>query len=192
MFGVLALMLLLVPLAEILVLGRVAGSIGWGPTLLLLLALSVAGAWLLKREGSLVWDRLRATLARGEMPTREVMDGALVLVGGALLLTPGFLTDVVGFLCVIPATRGIVRTAVRRVVGFLTLRRFGVAGEVGRRVYSARATRVRRRYDDPTRQRYDDPTRKRTPPTAQAPPLEPPASPPRAGRGGEAGSRDRG
>ncbi|MDQ3646103.1 MAG: FxsA family protein, partial [Actinomycetota bacterium] len=87
MIGVVALLLLVVPVAELLILGRVADSLGLGPTIMLLIAVSIGGAWLLKREGVVVWRRLRDTLRRGEMPTNEVLDGGLLLFGGALLLT---------------------------------------------------------------------------------------------------------
>jgi UPF0716 protein FxsA len=75
------------------------------PTLILLLVVSVAGAWLAKREGLAAWARFQRAMAEGRVPTVEVADGAMILLAGALLLTPGFLTDVAGVLLLLPPTR---------------------------------------------------------------------------------------
>ncbi|HYN37586.1 MAG TPA: FxsA family protein, partial [Actinomycetota bacterium] len=87
----LLILLLIVPIAELWVIVQVADQIGVVYTVLLLLFVSIAGAWLLKQQGLATWDRMQAALRRHEMPTTEVTDGALILLGGALLLTPGFL-----------------------------------------------------------------------------------------------------
>jgi UPF0716 protein FxsA len=100
---------LVVPVLEIYVIIQVGEVIGGWETVFLLLAESLLGAWIVKREGRRAWRMLRETLASGRMPDRELADAALILVGGALLLTPGFLTDVFGFLCVLPFTRPAVR-----------------------------------------------------------------------------------
>lgn len=136
--------LLLVPIAELFVIVQIAGEIGVVPTLLLLVVVSVAGAWLLKQQGMATWRRLQETLARGEMPTSEVVDGAMILFGGALLLTPGFLTDAVGLLLLLPPTRASLKGAARRLFKFLAFRRLGLAGEVGRRAYETRVVKVER------------------------------------------------
>ncbi len=107
----------MVPVLEIAVVIQVGRVIGTWPTVLLLVAESLVGAWLLTREGPGAWQRLRAALGAGRVPTNELLDGALILVGGALLLTPGFLTDAVGFACVLPPTRPLVRALLRRAVG---------------------------------------------------------------------------
>jgi UPF0716 protein FxsA len=104
---------IVVPIIEVFVIAAVADWIGLGMTLLLLFGFSIAGAILAKREGLLAWSRLRATLKRGEMPSAEVVDGFLVLLGGALLLTPGFVTDAVGLLLVFPGSRAVVKSIVR-------------------------------------------------------------------------------
>jgi UPF0716 protein FxsA len=106
----------LVPLLEIwtiLQVGRVVGP--WWTIALLVLA-SVVGSWLMKREGSRAWRAIQEALATGRMPARELADGALVLIGGTLMLSPGFATDAVGILLVLPATRPVARRALTRVV----------------------------------------------------------------------------
>jgi UPF0716 protein FxsA len=139
----LVVLLILVPLAELFVLVQVAHLIGLIPALLLLLLVSLLGAWLLKREGAAAWRRVRDAVGRGEMPAIEVADGALVLLGGALLLTPGFITDACGVLLLIPRVRVALRGAIRRLIwrwGRNRLRVVGTAGTVAHRVYNARAT----------------------------------------------------
>jgi UPF0716 protein FxsA len=106
---------IVVPLAELYVILEVGDAIGVVWTVLLLAADSVLGSLLLRSQGRTVWRRFNETLAAGGMPHREVVDGVLVIFGGALLITPGFLTDVVGLLLLLPPTRaGIRRLVVRR------------------------------------------------------------------------------
>jgi UPF0716 protein FxsA len=100
---------LVVPVLEIWLLIQVGSVIGGWQTVGLLIADSLLGAWLVRREGRRAWRSLQEALREGRMPDRELADGGLVLVGGALLLTPGFLTDVFGFLCVLPFTRPMMR-----------------------------------------------------------------------------------
>lgn len=119
--------LVVVPLVEIYLLVQVGQVIGPLPTILLLLAMSLLGAYLLRREGSRTWRAFRAAMGSGRVPAREVADGALVIFGGALLLTPGFATDLLGLACVLPVTRGPLRKVLTRVV----TARLGVAGMVG-------------------------------------------------------------
>lgn len=143
MFAPILLALVVVPLVELYIIIQVGQEIGPLPTILALIAVSIVGTWLLKREGTATWNRLRAALARGEMPTNEATDGALILFGGALLLTPGFLTDVVGLLLILPPTRAAVKGSARRFLGGWAMRRMGRAGAAGRVVYDARVTRSR-------------------------------------------------
>ena len=112
----LVLLLLVVPLLEVVVIIGVGRVIGGWPTFGLLLAESALGAWLVRREGSRTWLALQDALTTGRMPSRQLSDAALVLVGGVLLLAPGFLTDVVGFLLVIPVTRPVARRLLEAVV----------------------------------------------------------------------------
>jgi len=127
MGGLLVLALLVVPLVEIYVLVQVGQVIGALPTIALLLLMSLLGAWLLRREGARTWAAFRRALGTGRVPAKEVADGALVVFGGALLLTPGFATDVLGLACVLPPTRAVLR----RLLTGLVARRLGVAGVVG-------------------------------------------------------------
>jgi UPF0716 protein FxsA len=116
---VFAVLFILYPLAELAAIIFVAKAIGVLATLLLLLVFSLAGAWLAKREGLAAWRRFQFATAEGRVPTREVADGAMVLLAGALLLVPGFLTDVLGLLLLVPATRALAR----RLVPVLAARR---------------------------------------------------------------------
>jgi UPF0716 protein FxsA len=114
MFGLLALLFLVVPIAELYVIVQVAGGIGVPETILLLIAISVVGAWLAKREGIGVLRRMQLTVAQGRVPSSEIVDGALVLFAGALMITPGFLSDCLAILLLLPPTRAVVRGAVLR------------------------------------------------------------------------------
>jgi UPF0716 protein FxsA len=106
----------LVPLVEIYLLIQVGQVIGPWWTILLLIGASIVGGWLVKREGGRAWEALRVALSAGRMPSRELADGALILIGGTLMLTPGFLTDVVGLLLVLPFTRPVARGVLARAV----------------------------------------------------------------------------
>src|SRR5918996_2857812 len=123
MVPILVIAFILVPLAELAVLIPVGDWIGLVPTLVLLLVVSVAGAWLAKREGLSAWRRFQLALAEGRMPTVEVADGAMILLAGALLLTPGFLSDVVGILLLLPPTRAMARRLVPRLAARRVRRR---------------------------------------------------------------------
>jgi len=125
MVPILVIAFILVPLAELAVLIAVGDWIGLVPTLVLLLVVSVAGAWLAKREGLAAWRRFQQALAEGRMPTVEVADGAMILLAGALLLTPGFLSDVVGVLLLLPPTRAMARRLAPRLAERRLRRRGG-------------------------------------------------------------------
>jgi len=124
---VLVVLFLVVPIVEIAVIVQVGQLIGAWPTVFLLLVESALGAWLVKREGSRAWDTLRTASATGRLPSRELADAGLVLVGGTLLLTPGFVTDVFGFFLILPVTRPLAR----RMLGWFVARR--AAAAIGRR-----------------------------------------------------------
>ncbi|MBK8469418.1 MAG: FxsA family protein [Candidatus Phosphoribacter sp.] len=108
--------LLVVPTLEIALIVWVGQQIGGWPTLALLVLESALGAWLVKREGARTWSALARALSSGRMPSRQLTDAALVLVGGTLLLTPGFLTDVVGFFFILPTTRPLARAVLETIV----------------------------------------------------------------------------
>lgn len=107
--AVLAGLFLLTPILEIYLIIQVGRWIGAWETVALLLVESALGAWLVKGEGRRAWAALRDTMTSGRLPTRELIDAGLVLVGGTLLLTPGFVTDVFGFFCLLPFTRPLAR-----------------------------------------------------------------------------------
>jgi len=107
-FQALFLIVLIIPFAEIYLLLQVGGIIGAFPTILLVVFTAVLGAWLLKQQGFVTFQRFQESLARGEIPAYEMIEGSIILVGGALLLTPGFITDIIGFACLIPQSRKII------------------------------------------------------------------------------------
>ena len=102
------------PLAELYLILKVGDLIGVPLTILFLAADSVIGSLLLRSQGRAAWRRLNQTLAEGRMPHREVQDGVMVVFGGAFLITPGFITDVLGLLLLLPPTRPLVRRLVMR------------------------------------------------------------------------------
>ena len=102
---ILFLFFLIVPFVEIYVLLEVGSLIGAFPTIFLVVFTAVLGAWLLRRQGFTTWQRFQANLQQGVIPAYEMIEGPLLLVGGALLLTPGFFTDILGFACLIPSIR---------------------------------------------------------------------------------------
>jgi UPF0716 protein FxsA len=107
---------ILVPIAELYVIIKVGEAIGLVPTLVLLLADALLGSLLLRYQGRAAWVRFNRALAEGRVPHKEVFDGVLVIMGGALLLTPGFLTDIVGLIFLIPPTRALIRAMSSRFV----------------------------------------------------------------------------
>jgi UPF0716 protein FxsA len=105
----------LVPLAELYVIIKVVGpALGAPLTIALLAADSLAGAWLMKSQGRAVWRRFTETMNAGRIPHREIVDGVLIIFGGAFLITPGFITDVLGFLLLMPPTRALFRRGLQR------------------------------------------------------------------------------
>jgi UPF0716 protein FxsA len=110
--ALLILIFIVVPLAELYVIYLVRDAIGIVPTLAILVLDSLLGSWLLKSQGRAVWRRFNETVQAGRIPHREVIDGVLVIFGGAFLITPGFLTDIVGLLLLLPPTRSTFRRLV--------------------------------------------------------------------------------
>ncbi|QIG43229.1 FxsA family protein [Nocardioides anomalus] len=105
-----------VPLVEIYVIIQVGQAIGPWWTILLLVADSVLGSWLIKREGGRAFRALREAIDSGRMPAKELADGGLILVGGTLMLAPGFVTDIFGIAMILPFTRPFFRGVLTRVV----------------------------------------------------------------------------
>lgn len=112
--AVLLLIFIVVPLAELYVIFKVGESIGYPLTILILAVDSIVGSLLLKSQGRAVWRRFSETMAAGRVPHREVLDGVMVIFGGAFLITPGFLTDILGVLLLLPPTRVVLRRLVVR------------------------------------------------------------------------------
>jgi UPF0716 protein FxsA len=112
----LVILFVLVPIAEIYVIIQVGQAIGALWTVLILIADSLIGARLLSWQGRRAWAAFQAALAAGRIPHREVLDGVLIILGGALLLTPGFITDVFGLLFLIPPTRAGFRRLLTRMM----------------------------------------------------------------------------
>ena len=113
---VVVLIFILVPLAELYVIIQVGNAIGLIPTLILLLLDALLGSMLLRHQGRSAWIQFNRALAENRLPHKEVFDGILVILGGALLLTPGFITDIFGIVLLVPPTRAIVRGISSRIV----------------------------------------------------------------------------
>jgi UPF0716 protein FxsA len=120
--AVLILLFIVLPIAELYVIIKVGEAIGVLPTIALLVLDSFLGAALLRSQGRAAWRRFNEALSRGRVPAREVFDGAMVILGGAFLITPGFITDVIGILLLLPPTRamfgGLVARMARRRAAF--------------------------------------------------------------------------
>lgn len=120
----LVIVFILVPIAELYVIIKVGEAIGVVPTLILLLADALLGSMLLRQQGRAAWVRFNRALAENRLPHKEVFDGVLIIFGGALLITPGFITDILGLILLIPPTRAIIRGIASRTVR----RRLAVGG----------------------------------------------------------------
>ncbi|HVQ57889.1 MAG TPA: FxsA family protein [Solirubrobacterales bacterium] len=129
----LILLFIVVPIAELYVIIQVGQWIGVVPTLILLLADALLGSMLLKHEGRSAWRRFNEALAARRFPGKEVADGVLIVIGGTLLLTPGFITDIFGLFLLVPPTRAIARRVLKR----LTIGRFTVVGVGGDNPFGA-------------------------------------------------------
>lgn len=112
MVALLFLLFLAVPFVELYVIIQVGRSLGALNTIAVLVVVSMAGAWLVKREGLAVLRRAQERVHQGGVPGRELVDGVLILLAGALLLTPGFVTDLVAILLLLPPVRAGLRGVV--------------------------------------------------------------------------------
>ena len=127
----------LVPLAELYVIIKVVGpALGAPLTIALLAADSLLGSWLLRSQGRAVWRRFNEVVRAGRVPHNEVIDGVLVIFGGAFLITPGFITDVIGLILLVPPSRRVVRRIARRAIERRAI--VTVAGPAGRRTRGRR------------------------------------------------------
>jgi UPF0716 protein FxsA len=126
---VLVLIFIVVPIVELYLILQVGEAIGAPLTILILVVDSIVGSLLLKSQGRAVWGRFNETMAAGKLPHREVLDGVMVIFGGAFLITPGFITDVLGLLLLLPPTRYVIRRFLVRMLGGRVA--IGVAGAAG-------------------------------------------------------------
>ena len=104
---------IIIPLIELVILIKVGSYIGLWPTILIVVLTGVVGASLARYQGFLIINKIRSDVSSGRVPARELIDGLLVLIGGIVLLTPGFLTDIFGFVLLIPITRNVIKGFVR-------------------------------------------------------------------------------
>jgi UPF0716 protein FxsA len=170
---ILLILFLALPIAEIYVIIQVGGAIGVWPTLAILLLDGFVGAALARSQGRTAWARFNRALAEGRVPARETFDGAMIILGGALLLAPGFITDAVGFLLLIPPTRAVLRGLVSR----LAMRRVAFAWTVaGPRAAGPRPSGPRPGpFGPPRRSRsydYEGTAREVDDPSAELPPAD--------------------
>lgn len=128
MVGVLVLLFLVVPLAELYVIIQVGQAFGALNTIALLIIISATGAWLVKREGMSVWRRFQRQIESGAVPGKEIADGVMILFAGALLMSPGFLTDLLGIALLLPPVRAVIRGVVMKQAakraGIIRIQRF--------------------------------------------------------------------
>ncbi|MBJ7508636.1 MAG: FxsA family protein [Ilumatobacteraceae bacterium] len=124
---ILFLLFIVVPLCELYTIVKMSAAIGFFNTLGVMIVIGAIGSWLVKREGMRVWQKFNTAVGQGKVPTKEIIDGVLILGAGALLLTPGFLSDIFGLLMLFPPTRVIFR-------GFL-LRRAGKKGRFASQIF---------------------------------------------------------
>ncbi len=141
MFFIFFLIFAVLPILELSLLIKVGTRIGVFNTILLTILISLTGAWLARIQGFLVLTRIQETLSRGMMPNDELIDGFLILAGGVLLLTPGFITDSIGLIFLFPLTRKFIR--------FLLKRKFDTMIQNGQVVHFRTSDKRRNgRYDD--------------------------------------------
>jgi UPF0716 protein FxsA len=131
---------IVVPILELAAIIWVGTQIGILPTIALLIVDSIVGAMLMRHQGRAAWRRFNEALQERRAPTREVVDGGLVIFGGALLLTPGFITDILGFTLLLPPTRRVVRAMLMSFFGkrFIVARVATGAAGMGARAYRGR------------------------------------------------------
>lgn len=153
MLPFLVVLFVVVPIVELYAIIQVGQAIGVPLTIGILILDSIVGSLLMRSQGRAAWRRFNAALAAGRPPAREVIDGVLVIFGGALLLTPGFLTDILGLLLLIPPTRALFRGALVRRFGprlvVSAAGRFARGPAPGGRTYDVEGTASE--VDDPPR-----------------------------------------
>jgi UPF0716 protein FxsA len=114
MLKVLILILIIIPALEIWGLVTAGQAFGWIPTMLMVIFTGVAGAWLARQQGVFIFQLARSQLGQGQIPGEAILDGLLIFAGGLVLLTPGFFTDALGFLCLLPYTRSFMKLYIKK------------------------------------------------------------------------------
>ncbi len=147
MFVLVVLLFIMVPVLELAVIIQVGSAIGVLPTVGLLLLDSLIGAALLGQQGRSSWRKFTEALRAGRPPTSEVVDGALVIFGGALLLTPGFITDFFGFALLVPPSRAVVRVVLVKIFNRRLVVRAGTTAYAGAGTAWRKRQDARRPYD---------------------------------------------
>ena len=109
----LLLIFIMIPIIEIAVLLKLDNAIGLGQTIFLIFVTGIIGAWLVRQQGISIIFQIRKELTNGKIPAKQMIDGVMVLIAGAVLITPGLITDIVGFLLLIPYTRNFIRKWIR-------------------------------------------------------------------------------
>jgi UPF0716 protein FxsA len=138
-FRILALLFLVVPIVEIYIIIQVGAAVGGWNAIALMILVSIVGAWMVRREGLSLIGRIQNQLNAGSLPTKELVDGLLVAMAGALMLTPGFLTDAFGLLCLFPPSRAVIRTVlIARFAGKVQVAGSGFRGFGGDRGFGDR------------------------------------------------------
>ena len=154
-----------VPLAELYVIFQVGDVLGWAPTLAILVADSLLGTWLLKSQGRAVWRRFNETLGQGRVPHREIVDGVLVIFGGAFLITPGFITDILGVLLLLPPTRALFRRQLQKRLELRTVASVGRVRRPSTADYDVEGTATEHYEPPPSAHELPPPARSRRPRT---------------------------
>lgn len=138
---------IVVPVVEIFLITQVASQLGWPETIVLVIGVSLVGAWLVKREGLNVIRRIQDSFRGAKLPTDDLADGAMIFFASALMLTPGFLTDALGLALLLPPIRAVIRPSVIRFFRRrVEVRTTGFGGTFrrgpgfGRTVYDVRGT----------------------------------------------------
>lgn len=163
MAALLILLFLVLPIAELYVIVQVGQAIGLLPTLAILLLDGFVGAALARSQGRAAWERFNRALSAGRVPARETFDAAMIILGGALLLAPGFITDVIGFLLLLPPTRSMLRGAVARLAsrrigfGWRVVTPASTSGSRGGHSGAGRATGAPHDYEGTAREVPDPP-----------------------------------
>ncbi|QFT90160.1 phage T7 F exclusion suppressor FxsA [Bacillus sp. THAF10] len=116
MFRLLLLLIIVIPALEIWVLITAGKLIGTIPTVLLIILTGIVGAWLAKQQGLFALKSAQQKMNSGQMPGEVIIDGLCILVGGVLLLTPGFITDAIGFALLLPGTRNLIKPSILRAI----------------------------------------------------------------------------